>query len=163
MTRSIPFPVGNMSSLYDWMFTYDEHSGAGNTGWIQLNDRGLLEEQNRQYVRYMKDARAEVENLFSRGLSLAAQPTRYDQPFKQASANEFNLLVYNGLSWSRTDVVQVKSPHDGQKIVRISDAATKQSLAFDTDANGQTFFLAKVVPSFGYKTITGTTATGQSV
>ncbi|HZJ44848.1 MAG TPA: hypothetical protein VFD63_13820, partial [Pyrinomonadaceae bacterium] len=102
MTRSIPFPVGSMSSLYDWMFTYDEHSGAGNTGWIQLNDRGLLEEQNRQYVRYMKDARAEVENLFSRGLSLAAQPTRYDQPFKQASANEFNLLVYNGLSWSRT-------------------------------------------------------------
>ena len=163
MTRNIPFPIGNFSSLYDWMFTYDEHSGAGNTGWIQLNDRGLLEEQNRQYVRYMNDSRKEVENLFARGLSLAAQPTRYDQPFKQASANDSNLLVYNGLSWSRTDVVQIKSPRDGEKIVGISDVSTKQPMAFDIDANGQAFFLARDVPSFGYKTFIVTTAPGQAV
>ena len=37
------------------MFTYDEHSGAGNNGWIQLNSRQPLEEQNRQYVQYMND------------------------------------------------------------------------------------------------------------
>ena len=40
MTRRIPYPVGNFSEIYDLMFTYDEHSGAGNNGWPQLNSSG---------------------------------------------------------------------------------------------------------------------------
>lgn len=163
MTRNIPFPVGNMSSLYDWMFTYDEHSGAGNTGWIQLNDRTLLEEQNRQYVQYMTRAQQEVENLFSRGLALAAQPSRYDQPFKQTSSNEWNVLVYNGLSWSRNDVVQVEAPREGLKIVGVRDLTTKQPIVFDVDEDGHALFVAKEVPSFGYRVFEIITAPGKAV
>jgi hypothetical protein len=152
-----------MSSLYDWMFTYDEHSGAGNTGWIQLNDRGLLEEQNRQYVRYLTQAQQEVQNLFSRGLALAAQPSRYDQPFKQPAVDQWNILVYNGLSWSRNDVVHIDEPAEGLKIIGVRDTATKQPVVFDIDEAGRALFVAKDVPSFGYKTFEIITAPGKPV
>ncbi|PWT90420.1 MAG: hypothetical protein C5B55_09760 [Blastocatellia bacterium] len=162
MTRSIPYPVGNMASLYDWMFTYDEHSGAGNTGWIQLNDRLPLEEQNRQYVRYMKQAESEVENLFSRGLALLAQASRYDEPFKQTSANEWNMVVYNGLSWQRNDVVEIQSPREDLRVASLTDNVSKQPVAFDIDEKGNVLFVAKGVPALGYKTFTVTTAPGKA-
>lgn len=163
MTRRIPFPVGNVFSVYDWMMTYDEHSGAGNTGWIQLNDRALLEEQNRQYVSYMTQAQRELANLFSRGLALVAQPTRYNAPFRQKSQTEWHLLVYNGLSWGRSDVVRIAAPHDGLKIISINDAANKQPVVFDVDDKGAAIFIARDVPSLGYKTFTVTTAPGKPV
>jgi hypothetical protein len=161
MTRGIPFPVGNLSSLYDWMLTYDEHSGAGNTGWIQLNDRLKLEEQNRQYVRYMKSAEREVDELFSRGLSLVSQPRTYDPAFHQQSRNDWNLLVYNGLSWTRRDLVTLQSPAEHLKIVSIKDATNGQPVSFDVDERGVASFIASDIPSFGYKTFTITTAGGE--
>jgi len=163
MTKRIPFPVGNISSIYDLMLTYDEHSGAGNTGWIQLNERGLLEEQNRQYVGYMKQAESELANLFSRGITIAAQPLRHDAPFRQKSESEWSLFVYNGLSWMRRDVVRVAAPHDGLKIVSITEAETKQPVVFDIDERGTAVFVARDVPSLGYKTFTITTAPGRPV
>ena len=75
MTKNIPFPVGNFTGIYDSMLTYDEHSGAGNNGWIQLNSRAPLEEQNRQYVRYMNTATDEIDFL------LKARFGRYHSAF----------------------------------------------------------------------------------
>lgn len=163
MTRGIPYPVGNLFSIYDWMLTYDEHSGAGNTGWIQLNDRVPLEEQNRQYVKFLKQAQTDIENLFSRGLSLAEQPSRYDSPEQQRSAARSNLLVYNGLSWIRSDVVRISPRGDNIKITAIDDAATRQPVTFDIDDSGAAIFVATDVPSFGYKAFTVTTAPGTAV
>ena len=79
------------------MFTYDEHSGAGNTGWPQLNNAEPLDEQNRQYVGYMSKAKAEVDGLLEQGLSTLAQPSRYDS-LAAASEDIRNVVVYNGLS-----------------------------------------------------------------
>src|SRR5690606_37222917 len=42
MTRNIPAPVGNFASIWDLTLTYDEHSGARNNGWPQLNSRQPL-------------------------------------------------------------------------------------------------------------------------
>ena len=162
MTRRVPFPVGNITTVYDLLMTYDEHSGAGNTGWIQLNERGLLEEQNRQYVGYMGKAREELDNLFGRGFSLLARPTRYDPPFRQKSADEWNLIVYNGLSWARTDAVRVVPPRGDLKITAVRDAATGQTLPFDVVEDGEAVFVARDLPAFGYKTYTVTAAAGQA-
>ena len=52
MTRKLPVPVGNFAEVYDLMFTFDEHSGAGNTGWPQLNSKEPLSQQNREYVQF---------------------------------------------------------------------------------------------------------------
>ncbi len=163
MTRNIPFPVGNMTSIYDLMFTYDEHSGAGNNGWIQLNSRQPLEEQNRQYVRYMNTATGEIDFLLDQGLGVLAQPSRYDASVRQKSENVRNALVYNGLSWTRNDVVKLNVPQENLRITEIRDSSNNSKIDFDVNEIGEAIFVANNVPSFGYKTYEITTAPGRMV
>lgn len=163
MTRKIPFPVGNFTSVYDLMFTYDEHSGAGNNGWVQLNDRQPLEEQNRQYVEYMTRAKTETDFLLNQAMSILAQPSRYDASVPPKSENIWNIVVYNGLSWTRSDVVKLKSPQDNLRIAEIKDLASNQKIKFDVDENGDAIFVARDVPSIGYKTYEITTEKGNAV
>lgn len=161
MTRKIPFPIGNMNFLYDLILTYDEHSGAGNNGWMQLNSIEPLNEQNRQYVEFMNEATTEVDFLLKKGTDLIAQPTRFETT-KSNSAKTWNLLIYNGLSWERNDLVKLKSPQENTKITDIKDLQTNQKVKFDIDENGTVFFVAKNVPSFGYRTFEVTTENGVS-
>ena len=163
ITRGIPFPAGNTATLYDLMLTYDEHSGAGNTGWPQLNDRGKLEEQNRQYVGYMEKARTEVDYLFDEGLRLLAQPSRGESPRSLSSENTWPLLVYNALSWQRDDLVVVAPPAAGLKIVAIKKSGNKETVAFDVDELGRAVFVAREVPSIGYSMFEIETTKGEMV
>jgi hypothetical protein len=161
MTRQIPAPVGNFASLYDLMMTYDEHSGAGNNGWPQLNSRGPLEEQNREYVRFMTTARDEVDRLVTKGIRLLAQPSRFDK-ITEVSPNRFSLLVYNGLSWDRDDVVKVSPPDAGKDLVSIREAASGANVKFDVDQDGDAIFVARRVPGLGYATFDVTLAAGSA-
>ncbi|MBC7795767.1 MAG: hypothetical protein H7Z37_02715, partial [Pyrinomonadaceae bacterium] len=163
MTRKIPYPVGNYTSIYDLIFTYDEHSGAGNNGWIQLNDRQPLEEQNRQYVEFMSKAKNETDFLLNQGVNVAAQRTRYESTITQKSENDWNVFVYNGLSWSRNDLVKLKSPLENLRIIEITDLTDKQTTKFDIDDEGDAVFVAQNVPSMGYKTYKIVTADGKAV
>ena len=163
MTRGIPFPAGNVATLYDLMLTYDEHSGAGNTGWPQLNDRAKLEEQNRQYVGYMEKAEREIDYLFDEGLSLLAQPLRGDSPRSLSSENSWPLLVYNALSWQRDDLVVISPPSQGLKIVAIKKSAGKEDVPFDVDELGRAVFVARDVPSVGYAMFEVETIAGEMV
>ena len=163
MTRKIPAPVGNFSTLYDLMLTYDEHSGAGNNGWPQLNSRGPLEEQNRQYVGYMTSAKVEVDMLRKQGISLIAQPSRYDNVSSNDNPNIRSVIVYNGLSWPRSDVVKLAPPGEGSKIVAVRDAAKGMAVKFDVDENGRAVFVARDVPSMGYATYVVTTAPEKAI
>ncbi|MEK7724603.1 MAG: glycosyl hydrolase-related protein [Acidobacteriota bacterium] len=162
ITRNIPYPVGNFSSLYDAILTYDEHSGAGNTGWIQLNSRQPLEEQNRQYVGFMSKAKNEVDYMNRQGLSLLAQPSKYDNVPTQKTSNSWNLMVYNGLSWNRNDLVKISSPKENVRVTAVKDLATNQKVDFDIDDQGQILFVAKDVPPMGYKSFEITTETGSN-
>jgi hypothetical protein len=150
MTRQIPAPVGNFASLYELMFTYDEHSGAGNNGWPQLNSSRPLEEQNREYVHFMTSARDEVNTLLNKGMQLLAQPTRFDDIGSASKANLRNVLVFNPLSWRRSDVVTLKPPEANSRIVAIRDLSTGTPVGFDIDENGAAVFIARDVPPVGY-------------
>ncbi len=163
MTRRIPFPSGNFTGIYDLMLTYDEHSGAGNNGWIQLNSRAPLEEQNRQYVRYMKSATEEIDGLLTQGLKVITQPSRFDTRFRQKNVNTWNTLVYNGLSWVRNDLVRLKPPRENLKITEILDLTNNQKVTYDIDEEGQAVFVAAGVPSMGYKLYEITTEAGRNV
>lgn len=190
MQRNIPYPVGNFSSLYDLMFIYDEHSGAGNNGWIQLNSRKPLEEQNREYVRDMLKAKHENKFMLDQGIGLIAQPSRYGIPPPQKNENTWNVVVYNGLSWERNDVVKLKLPGSANcesprvnksemrsrnsvnlyaqergvcHMIQLRDLADNAPVVFDTDENGNAIFVAKNIPPFGYKTYQVTTAPGKAV
>ena len=162
MTRNIPTPVGNFATIYDLMFTYDEHSGAGNTGWPQLNSRAPLEEQNREYVRFMSNAKTEVDQLLKQGVKIIAQPSRFDNVAASTNRNLWNAVVYNGLSWKRSDVVVVPAPKDGLKIIAIRDMRNNSNIKFDIDADGRGVFVARDIPALGYSTFEITTASGKA-
>lgn len=163
MTRRIPFPVGNFTGLYESQFTYDEHSGAGNNGWIQLNRRDWLDEQNRQYVNLMSGAAGEAEFLLNQGISVATQPTRFDTVKTRPTADSRNLLVYNGLSRDRDDVVRFEHPNTGMQVTQITDVGTGKPVDFDVDGDGRIVFTAHSVPSFGYRTFEVRSAPGSAV
>jgi hypothetical protein len=163
MTRSIPFPVGNSTSLYDLMFTYDEHSGAGNTGWPQLNESKKLVEQNREYSGFLKTARQQVDDLFQKGIEILAEPTAGEPAVPLPNGNTWPLMVYNPLSWLRDDVVTVGAPDEGLKITGVRDNATGRPVAFDVDDKGQAIFIATGVPAFGYTTYRIETGPGKAV
>jgi hypothetical protein len=162
MLRRIPYPAGNFSSIYDLMYTYDEHSGAGNTGWPQLNSSGPLVEQNREYVEFTGDAKAETDRLISSGIKIIAQPSRFDNVQPAANGVTYPYVVYNGNSWQRSDVVRVGAPKDGQKITAIRDLANGADVPFDIDEDGNAVFIARDVPSLGYRSFEITTAVGKS-
>ena len=162
MTRGIPFPTGNSSVIYDRLFTYDEHSGAGNTGWPQLNERAKLLEQNQEYSNYLKEARHEVDELFETGIEIAAQPRANETGVSITDSNSWPLIVYNPLSWGRDDAVTVHTPRDGLKIVGIRNEATGKAVDFDIDDTGRAIFVATAVPPFGYVAFRILTAPGKS-
>lgn len=152
MTRQIPAPVGNISSIFDLMFTYDEHSGAGNNGWPQLNSRRPLEDQNRQYVEFISRAKKETEMLLRDGVKVIAQPTRFDPPRDKVGPDERFLVVYNDLSWTRSDVIRIKSPRENDHIASVREVPDGAALRVDLGRDGVYTFIAKDVPAFGYKT-----------
>lgn len=162
MTRRLPFPVGNFSEIYDLMFTYDEHSGAGNTGWPQLNSSEPLNQQNREYVEFTNRAKTETDKLLQNGIRAIAEPSRFEDRRPAASANTIPVMIYNGLSWNRTDVVRLSPPEEGTRIAAIRNAAGAP-VAFDVDEQGNAVFVAKNVPSIGYAAYEVSTASGRAV
>ncbi|MFV0388081.1 MAG: glycosyl hydrolase-related protein [Pyrinomonadaceae bacterium] len=151
MERALPYPVGNFSQIYDLVMTYDEHSGAGNNGWMQLNSSEPLFEQNREYVGFMTRSRKEVDMMLKNGINVLAQPNRFDEP-KPQRENQRTVVVYNGLSFSRNDVVHIKSPNKNLEIVSVKDAALDSEVPFEATKNGGALLIAKDVPSDGYRT-----------
>jgi hypothetical protein len=163
MTRGIPYPVGNFSDIYDLIYTYDEHSGAGNTGWPQLNSSRPLVEQNREYVDFTTDARSKTDQLLNSGIIALVQPSRYDTSAPSTSNTAYNVVVYNGNSWERRDSVKIAPPAEQTTIVGIKDSETGLPVPFDIDDEGNAVFVASGLPSLGYKTFGITTSAGKPV
>ncbi len=162
MTRNIPAPAGNFVGLYDLMMTYDEHSGAGNTGWPQLNDVEPLKEQNREYVRFTSDAKTEVDQLLKQGIEVIAQPSRFDKVSSSTDRDLWSALVYNGLSWKRDDVAIIPAPRSGLKITAVRDTRNNAAVKFDIDSEGRAVFIASGIPAFGYAVYEIKTASGKA-
>jgi hypothetical protein len=162
MIRRLPVPVGNFNEVYDQMFTFDEHSGAGNTGWPQLNSSEPLREQNRQYVEFTAHAKNETDELLKTGIGILADPSRFDDRRPDANGSTSPVLIYNGLAWQRSDVVRLSPPSADKKIVTIRDAAGTV-VPFDVDESGDALFVAKNIPAMGYATYEVTTGSGNNV
>lgn len=160
ITRRLAFPVGNFTRIYDLMFTYDEHSGAGNTGWPQLNSSDPLLKQNEEYVEFTAQAKAATDEMLSTGIEALANPTRWENRRPAPNANTLPLVVYNGLSWERTDVVRFRTPNENMRVTAIR-TASGSAIPFDINDEGDTVFVAKNVPSMGYAAFEVTTAAGK--
>lgn len=148
LDRQIPFPAGDFYRLYHLLFWYDEHSGAGNVGWPGLNTRELLNQQNREYVGFMKEATESSGRLLQSGSSILTSSTGNARP--PTPVRTWPLLIWNALSWKRTEIVSTAPPEPNSHVVAVRDCRNGQSVPFDVDAGGSLIFLARDVPSIGY-------------
>ena len=139
------FPAGNFESARLNLLKYEEHSGSAQVGWPKLMTRAEVDQQNKEYVQYLKDARTDIQQLISTGMkTLFAQ--REDAPTAD------NLVVFNPLSWKRDGVMTIDIPA-GQN-VSVRDLQTNTVQPTQRISSTQVAFIAKDVPSVGYRTYT---------
>jgi len=135
-------PSGNLEDARLKLYKYDEHSGAAQIGWPKLMTRAEVDLQNREYANYTSTGREDVQYLLDSGLqTLLGQ--------KQAKAE--TIVVFNPLSWVRTDLATLKL-RTGQKFAGLKDVATGAPVPVQTISDTEVAFLAKDVPPFGYRT-----------
>lgn len=137
------FPAGNVDSAAENLMKYDEHSGAAQVGWPKLMSRQETDKQNSEYVGYTRSAREDVQQLISTGMrTLFAQKT-------DAVATE-NIVVFNPLSWSRSDTVAVTTQSEKPVVVR--DLQTNKFVPSERISPREIAFVASDVPGTGYRT-----------
>jgi glycosyl hydrolase family 38 len=131
-------PAGNLEDTRIKLFKYDEHSGAAQVGWPKLMSRSEIDQQNREYVSYTKSGEEDVRNLIDSGLQTL---------FSQVQTGKRTLVVFNPVSWQRTDVARFQSKED----VVLRDAVTGQAVAVQRASADEMEFVASGIPPIGYK------------
>jgi Glycosyl hydrolases family 38 N-terminal domain/Glycosyl hydrolases family 38 C-terminal beta sandwich domain len=134
-------PSGNLEDTRLKLYKYDEHSGAAQVGWPKLMTRAEVDLQNREYANYTSTGRDDVQYLLDSGLQTL---------FAQKESKSETLVVFNPLSWTRTDVATIKL-HAGHKIAGLKDLAAGTPVPVQTISDTEVAFLAKDVPPFGYR------------
>lgn len=135
------FPAGNFEDDRLKIFKYDEHSGSGQVGWPGLMSRAEIDEQNRQYAEYTSSARQDVAQNLDQGMQTLFAQT-------EAKDTATRIVVFNPMSWPRTDVVRVNAPEG----LAVRDAETGKAIASQRAGSDDLEFVAADVPGVGYKT-----------
>jgi len=131
-------PAGNLEDARIKLFKYDEHSGAAQVGWPKLMSRSEIDQQNREYVSYTKSSQEDIHNLVHSALQTL---------FSQVPAGKRTLVVFNPVSWQRTDEARFKSKEN----IALRDAVTGQPVAVQRVSDEEIEFTATDIPAFGYK------------
>jgi hypothetical protein len=137
------FPAGNIEDTRLKLYKYEEHSGAAQVGWPKLMSRAEVDEQNREYAQYTSSGREDIEHLIEWGVQtlLGQKQTQQD-----------TLVVFNPLSWTRTDAVHLKV-RDGRQIAALRDMTTGATVPIQGSpgSDSEIVFIALNVPPMGYK------------
>jgi alpha-mannosidase len=134
-------PEGNLEDTRLNLYKYEEHSGAAQIGWPKLMSRLEVDQQNREYVHYTSTGRQDIQHLIDSGLQTL---------LGQKQGNGETIVVFNPLSWTRTDVARLKL-RDGQQVSGVRDSRTGIVLPVQKTADDEIVFLAKDVPAVGYR------------
>lgn len=128
-------------SVYANMLQFDEHSGGG-APWPGLMTPEETQRQSEIAVGYARNAFAGSLSELTQGLRLMAQ---------QVAAPAPAIVVFNPLSWPRSDVIRVRvdSRWSGQA-VRLEDAETGKVVPHQW-LSDSLLFLAEDVPPLGYR------------
>jgi len=139
------FPADAIADATSKMLKYDEHSGAGQAGWPKVMTLEQVNKQNEEYSMYAKTSRAEVRAMMMSGVTRMFSADR-------DPASTPKCVVYNPLSWKRSELVQVRPP--APELTAIRDAATGMLVTVQPEVNGALMFVAEDVPAVGFRTYT---------
>jgi len=131
-------PTGNLEDTRIKLFKYDEHSGAAQVGWPKLMSRSEVDQQNREYVSYTSSSQEDIRNLIASGLRTL---------LSQVPAGKRTLVVFNPVSWQRTDVARLKSKED----VVLRDVVAGNAVAVQRVSADEIEFAATDIPALGHK------------
>lgn len=134
-------PTGNLEDTRIKLFKYDEHSGSAQVGWPKLMSRAEIDQQNREYVSYTNSGQEDIRYLIDSGLQTL---------FAQVPTGKRTLVVFNPVSWQRTDIARLKSKQD----VVLRDAVTGQAVAIQRVSAEEIEFVATDIPALGHKSYT---------
>jgi len=135
-------PAGNLEDTRIKLFKYDEHSGAAQVGWPKLMSRSEIDQQNREYVSYTASSQEDIRNLIDSGLQ-----TLFSQIADGGHTGKRALVVFNPVSWQRTDVARLQSKED----VVLRDAVTGHPAAGQRVSPDEIVFAATEIPALGHK------------
>ena len=131
-------PIGNLEDTRIKLFKYDEHSGAAQVGWPKLMSRSEIDRQNREYVSYTSSSQEDIRNLIDSGLQTL---------LSQVPAGKRTVVVFNPVSWQRTDVARLKSKED----VVLRDVVAGNAVAVQRVSADEIEFAATDIPALGHK------------
>lgn len=138
------YPASTFTSAWDLVLSLDEHSGAGGC-WDGYWTQTQVDQNNLQFRTFTTNVRDWTASTLDSGSSALLGAA--------AVAGSDSIVVYNPLSWTRTDLVtaQVSSAVIMQQF-RLVDDVTASEIPYQKDlANSQLIFVASGVPSCGYK------------
>jgi len=144
--RGGSYPVEEIDGVYHEILNIDEHSGSG-VGWPGLLTKAEIDRAN--LYKFMESARAYRAScsLLDTGLEALGRGSGFSGPA---------ILVFNSLSWERTDPVRVEIPAPlyGSAFI-IKDGATQAEIPYQKLGDSTIAFIAESVPALGQKVYYG--------
>jgi len=137
------YPSDEIDFVYKKMLRYDEHTDPS-VGWPKLMTKDQIEWDNLLKFEDAKKCYETTYGLIENGLEKLASMIQTDRAA---------IIVFNPLSWNRTDIVRVKVDPDLLKSsFNLKDSETSVFIPYQKDLETSTVeFIAENVPSIGYK------------
>jgi hypothetical protein len=123
LRSGLGLPSGNFLDDYRRLWNYDEHNGAGQVGWPGLMTVQEVNDQNREYVDYVRNASSDEDFLLTAGLRRAVENPAAEKTGESNPATGPLLAVFQPLSWPSTTVVDVPKLIELQNVRALQDAA----------------------------------------
>lgn len=124
LKSGISMPAGNMLLDYRRLWNYDEHSGSGQVGWPKLMSVQEVNDQNRQYVEYVRDAVLDQRYLLTTGLRRAVEEATVSRAAGGKFPTVTSLAVFQPLSWKAISLIGVPRTGEFQSANALRDAAS---------------------------------------
>lgn len=137
------YPANDIELAYQKMMEFDEHS-TGGSPWPGYMTPEESQRQNEIYCGYATTAYETTANVLQTGLEALAGDVKSNKP---------SIIVFNPLSWNRTDVVRIKLS-DGlfSRTFDLVDSETGLPVVYQKlEETKEIMFVAENVPPIGYK------------
>ncbi len=140
------YPAGRIDSVYQDILAFDEHSGAG-VGWPGLLTKEEIDRSNRIDFETAERAYSMSGSLLELTLGEFCGAIGVTSPA---------IIVFNPLSWARTDVVRITLPEAVYNLDFIlRDGSTLEEIPYQKMEDSAIEFIAGDVPPAGYRVFYG--------
>ena len=138
------YPQTEFDNAWDMMLTVDEHSGGG-PGWPGYWSQVEVDQNNEQHWRFALDC----QDLVTTTQESAVATLLGAMTLSETDS----IVVFNPLSWTRTDLVRVPvSETLFAEDFSLIDAVTFINVPYQKDAaTSEILFIAENIPSIGFK------------